>query len=176
MKFVIWGIVIKFNEHKSVMLLTAVESECCEFKHRDVTTAEWLSLPSVPISGPESVIMDHRSLNCIGRMSSQQQRNGGDASDSSSGKRRPHSWHSSTQTLCRVGMYVFGAWEFTIYVFHCSLKKFAPEVGFENHASAVNSSTFIVCSYLTSTAVSKNDFSLRRHYFEINLIRLISQF
>ncbi|KAJ4445190.1 hypothetical protein ANN_06991 [Periplaneta americana] len=54
--------------------------------------------------------MDHRSLNCIGRMSSQQ-RNAGDgsSSDSSSGKRRPHSWHSSTQTLCRAGTYLSGA-------------------------------------------------------------------
>jgi hypothetical protein len=53
--------------------------------------------------------MDHRSLNCIGRISSQQHRNGVDASDTSSGKRRPHSWHSSTQTLCRLGTYPCGA-------------------------------------------------------------------
>lgn len=54
-------------------------------------------------------MMDHRSLNCIGRISSQQQRNEADVTDTTSSKRRPHSWHSSTQTLCRVGMYPCGA-------------------------------------------------------------------
>ena len=102
--------------------------------------------------------MDHRSLNCIGRMSSQQQRSEEDASDSSPSKRRPHSWHSSTQTLCRTGMYVYGAWNFSTHLSHFILKTLTTKTDSENLAPAVNWNTSIVYPFLTSVRLPKNYF------------------
>lgn len=113
--------------------------------------------------------MDHRSLNCIGRMSSQQQRSEEDASDSSPSKRRPHSWHSSTQTLCRAGMYVYGAWNFSTHLTHFILKTLTTKTDSENLALAVNCNTSIVYPFLTSVRVPKKVFSK-----EHDLIRLLS--
>ena len=113
--------------------------------------------------------MDHRSLNCIGRMSSQQQRSEEDASDSSPSKRRPHSWHSSTQTLCRAGMYVYGAWNFSTHLINFILKTLTTKTDSENLAPC--------CKLQHIYRISISDFSkIAQELFskEHNFIRLLS--